>query len=122
MIILYPSGNEVKERYRVSLFVDARLGESESDFDNGFDSEDIFLRKPFGYWIKSEGVVVYSGPHWSEANYGDYFWDSDYANLTPNPHEITFTNFDDLEEYWLKHHFDVEIPAGIVSAAALEMF
>ena len=76
MIILYPSGNEVKERYRVSLFVDARLGESESDFDNGFDSEDIFLRKPFGYWIKSEGVVVYSGSHWSEANYGDYFWDN----------------------------------------------
>jgi len=45
MMISYPSGNKASERDRVSLFVDARFGESE--IDNVFSAEDIFLRKPF---------------------------------------------------------------------------
>ncbi|MBS3066962.1 hypothetical protein J4205_03990 [Candidatus Pacearchaeota archaeon] len=120
MMISYPSGNKASERDRVSLFVDARFGESE--IDNVFSAEDIFLRKPFGYWIKNEGVVVYSGPHWTDPNYNDYFWNESIRDLFSNPHEITFIDFDDLKEYWRNYHFDVEIPGGLVVSAALEMF
>ena len=112
-MLLYPVGVEVKERSKVSLFVNSELNED-------LIAEEIFSRKPFGFWMKEENKLLYTGPHWKDIDYGDYFPNENIVELYLPPNEIIFRTYYDVCLYYNTFHPNIVIPSEFVVLSGLE--